>query len=101
MHFPLSICFRDGDDDHDRAELLPLEDRGVLSSGRQGLNGMLNAVGGSSEDLPVEAMRDHLNGLVEESVAKKSQQVRLDVQNTGIVYSTWNVFFYQVFRYTE
>ena len=38
---------------------------------------MLTLLEGSSEDLPVEAMRDYLNGLVEESVSRKSEQVRL------------------------
>lgn len=36
---------------------------------------MLTLLEGSSEDLPVEAMRDYLNGLVEESVSRKSEQV--------------------------
>ena len=36
---------------------------------------MLTLLEGSSEDLPVEAMRDYLNGLVDESVARKPEQV--------------------------
>eukprot|EP00903_Cladosiphon_okamuranus_P020271 g18603.t1 len=45
------------------------------SSGGQSLNGMLTLLEGSSEDLPVEAMRDYLNGLVEESASRKSEQL--------------------------
>lgn len=41
----------------------------------QSLTGMLTLLEGSSEDLPVEAMRDYLNGLVEESISRKNDQV--------------------------
>lgn len=48
----------------------------LFGANSKSLNGMLTLLEGSSEDLPIEAMRDYLNGLVEESVSRKSEQVR-------------------------
>ncbi|CAM9665132.1 unnamed protein product [Ascophyllum nodosum] len=55
-------------------QLGTLEDRGT-SSGGQSLSAMLTLLEGSYEDLPVEAMRDYLNGLIDESVSRTPYQL--------------------------